>query len=306
MARSLPSARRRESLTILVSRHQTATATRTAPVGCRRNRTMRGDAAYTRRAMEARFANRVVIVTGASSGIGRATALRFAAEGAAVVAVARDAARLEELTVEAGAQRSLLPVTADLTAPGAAEHAVSAAISHAGRVDVLVNAAGIIANASTEATTDDLWQRVMALNLDAPFRMMRAAFPHLQRHKGNVVNVSSVNGRRVFPGLAAYNTSKAALDQLTRSSAIEWAPHGVRVNAVSPGVTVTNLHRRGGMDESTYEKFLDRAKETHPLGRPGRAVEVADLVLFLASDAAAFITGETIAIDGGRHLTCAR
>lgn len=255
--------------------------------------------------MSKRFEKRVVVVTGASSGIGRAAALAFAGEGATVVAVARDAERLNELRDRATGD-AIHTVPIDVVATGAADRIVAAAVERAGGVDVLVNAAGIIANSSTEATSDEMWARVMALNLDAPFRLMRAAFPHLQARKGNVVNVSSVNGRRVFPGLVAYNTSKAALDQLTRSSAIEWAPHGVRVNAVSPGVTVTNLHRRGGMDEATYEKFLLRAKETHPLGRPGQADEVAALILFLASDAAAFITGETIAIDGGRHLTCAR
>jgi NAD(P)-dependent dehydrogenase (short-subunit alcohol dehydrogenase family) len=255
--------------------------------------------------MSKRFEHRVVVVTGASSGIGRATAMAFADEGARVFAVARDATRLNELS-RGGPGQAIQALPVDLVEPGAAEQVVASAVERAGALDVVVNAAGIIANASTEATPDEMWNRVMTLNLNVPFRMMRAAFPHLQARKGNVVNVSSVNGRRVFPGLAAYNTSKAALDQLTRSSAIEWASHGVRVNAVSPGVTVTNLHRRGGMDEATYEKFLLRAKETHPLGRPGQADEVAALILFLAADAAAFVTGETIAIDGGRHLTCAR
>ena len=255
--------------------------------------------------MKPRFEQRTAIVTGASSGIGRATALALASEGATVIAAGRDADRLND-TVAQSAPGSVLAVCVDLVAPDAADTLVTAALQHAGCIDIVVNAAGIIANAATDATSDEMWQRVMTLNVDAPFRMMRACFPHLRARRGVVVNVSSVNGRRVFPGLAAYNTSKAALDHLTRSSAIEWAPHGVRVNAVSPGVTVTNLHRRGGMDEATYEKFLLRAKETHPLGRPGEAREVADLILFLASDAAAFITGETIAVDGGRHLTCAR
>jgi NAD(P)-dependent dehydrogenase (short-subunit alcohol dehydrogenase family) len=100
--------------------------------------------------------------------------------------------------------------------------------------------------------------------------------------------------------------SKAAIDQLTRCAALDLAAKGVRVNAVNPGVVVTNLHRRGGMNEENYSTFLTRARETHPLGRPGDATEIADLIFFLASDAAGWITGETISIDGGRHLTCAR
>jgi NAD(P)-dependent dehydrogenase (short-subunit alcohol dehydrogenase family) len=171
---------------------------------------------------------------------------------------------------------------------------------------VLVNAAGIIGFGATDATSDEDWDRMMNTNTRAPFRLMRAAFPHLKTRKGAVVNVSSVNGRRVFPGLAAYNTSKGALDHLTRGAAIDWAPHGVRVNAVNPGVTVTNLHRRAGLDEEKYAAFLARSKETHPLGRPGQVNDVASLIVFLASDQAEFITGETVAVDGGRHLTCAR
>jgi NAD(P)-dependent dehydrogenase (short-subunit alcohol dehydrogenase family) len=135
---------------------------------------------------------------------------------------------------------------------------------------------------------------------------MRAAAPKLIERKGSIVNVSSVNGLRSFPGVLAYNVSKSAVDQLTRCAALELAPVGVRVNAVNPGVTVTNLHRRSGMDESRYAAFLERSKETHPLGRPGQPQEVASLILFLASDRAGWMTGETIPIDGGRHLTCAR
>lgn len=254
-----------------------------------------------------RFANQVAIVTGASSGIGRATALALAAEGAAVAAVAREAGPLEPVVaacIAAGAQA--IGIAADLTSASGPDTIVRDTVSRFGGVDVVVNAAGIIATGMTDATSDEAWDRMMALNLRAPFRLMRAAFPHLQRRRGAVVNVSSVNGRRVFPNLAAYNTSKAALDQLTRCAAIDWAPHGVRVNAVNPGVTVTNLHRRGGMNEEAYAVFLARAKDTHPLGRPGQPDEIAALILFLASSQAGWITGETIAIDGGRHLTCAR
>jgi NAD(P)-dependent dehydrogenase (short-subunit alcohol dehydrogenase family) len=253
------------------------------------------------------FANKVAIVTGASSGIGRATALALAADGASVAAVARDSAALESVIAEVGhAGGTAIAVVADLNAPDAPDAIVRGTVDRFGAVDVLVNAAGIIAMGTTDATSDELWDRLMALNVRAPFRLMRAAFPYLKERRGAVVNVSSVNGRRVFPNLAAYNTSKAALDQLTRCAAIEWAPHGVRVNAVNPGVTVTNLHRRSGMNEDAYAAFLARSKETHPLGRPGQASEVAALILFLASDQAGWLTGETIAIDGGRHLTCAR
>jgi NAD(P)-dependent dehydrogenase (short-subunit alcohol dehydrogenase family) len=253
------------------------------------------------------FANKVAIVTGASSGIGRAAALGFAAAGASVVAVGRDRAALETVVADAGHAGGMsIAVVADVTADSAPDEIVRESVARFGAVDVLVNAAGILGTGMTEATSDEQWDRMMAVNVRAPFRLMRAAFPHLKERRGAVVNVSSVNGRRVFPNLAAYNTSKGALDHLTRCAAIDWAPHGVRVNAVSPGVTVTNLHRRGGMNEENYAAFLVRAKETHPLGRPGEAAEIASLILFLASDNAAWMTGETIAIDGGRHLTCAR
>ena len=253
------------------------------------------------------FANKTVVVTGASSGIGRATTLAFAGTSAHVVAVGRDATALEGVVAEARhAGTESIAIVADLVAEAAPREIVEATVKRFGGIDVIVNAAGVIAMGTTDATSDELWERLMAINVRAPFRLMRESFPYLKERRGAVVNVSSVNGRRVFPNLAAYNTSKAALDQLTRCAAIEWAPHGVRVNAVNPGVTVTNLHRRSGMAEDAYAAFLARAKETHPLGRPGQAEEIAALILFLASDQAAWITGETIAIDGGRHLTCAR
>ena len=254
-----------------------------------------------------RFADKVAVVTGASSGIGRACALAFAEAGASVVAAGRNRTALESAVAEMQhAGHAALAVVTDLTAADAPDSIVGVTASRFGGIDVLVNAAGIIGFGATDQTSDAQWDEMMDTNLRAPFRLMRAAFPYLKARRGSVVNVSSVNGRRVFPGLAAYNTSKGALDHLTRCAAIDWAPHGVRVNGVNPGVTITNLHRRAGLTEETYQAFLARSKETHPLGRPGQAEEIASLIVFLASDQAEWITGETIAIDGGRHLTCAR
>lgn len=250
------------------------------------------------------FAGKVAVVTGASSGIGRATALAFSREGASVVLVSRDQAALEAVANEAGGPVVVTP--ADVMAADTPGRVVQAALDAFGGIDVLVNAAGIIGTAATDQTPDELFDRMFAINVRAPFRLMREAFPHLKARQGNVVNVSSVNGLRAFAGVAVYCSSKAALDHLTRCAALDWAPHGVRANCVNPGVTVTNLHRRGGMDETRYAVFLDRAKETHPLGRPGRAEEIADAVLFVASDKAGWMTGDTIAVDGGRHLTCLR
>lgn len=255
----------------------------------------------------ATFSGKSVIVTGATSGIGRAAALGFAAQGASVLLVGRDEAALAEAASAARASGATVATcAADITADGSAERIVDSALQAFGGLDVLVNAAGVIATGTIEATDDAKWDSMMNVNVKAPFRLMRAAVPHLKERKGCIVNVSSVNGLRAFAGVLAYNVSKSAIDHLTRCAALEMAPFGVRVNGVNPGVTITNLHKRGGMDETAYAAFLQRSKETHPLGRPGQPDEVAAMILFLASDAAAWMTGETIPVDGGRHLTCLR
>jgi len=253
------------------------------------------------------FAAKTIIVTGSTSGIGRAAAEAFGQAGGAVVLVGRNESALREVATrirEQGGRQTTCAV--DVTAAEAADRIVRAALDLGGGIDVLVNAAGVIGSGTLEATTDALWDSMLAVNLTAPFRLMRAAAPHLAARKGTIVNVSSVNGLRSFAGVLAYNVSKAGVDQLTRCAALEMAPLGVRVNAVNPGVTITNLHRRSGMNETQYAAFLERSKETHPIGRPGQPRDVAELILFLASDRASWMTGETIPIDGGRHLTCAR
>jgi NAD(P)-dependent dehydrogenase (short-subunit alcohol dehydrogenase family) len=247
------------------------------------------------------------IVTGATSGIGLAAVRRFARERASIALVGRDAATLKTTMDElAAAGCEVRAIVADVTDAEAPARIIGGTVQAFGGIDALVNAAGAFVGGPVQSTDDCAWDAMLEVNVRAPFRLMREAVPHLVASRGAIVNVSSVTGLRAFPGVLAYCVSKAALDQLTRCAALDLAPQGVRVNAVNPGVVVTNLHRRSGMTEEAYAAFLDRAKETHPLGRPGSAQEIAELIYFLTSDRSGWITGETISIDGGRHLTCFR
>ncbi len=250
---------------------------------------------------------KVAVVTGASSGIGRATVLLFAQSGMNVLAVGRNEEELAALGGEAAAfDGSVKTHLADVAEISQIDGIVSDAIDSCGQIDVLVNSAGIIKSGSIEDTALDDWDRLMNINLRAVFVLMQKCVPYLALTKGNVVNVSSVAGTRAFPGVLGYCVSKAGTDQLTRCSALELAPKGIRVNAVNPGVVVTNLHKRSGMETAAYEKFLEHSKTTHPIGRVGTPEEVAELIYYLASDKASWITGATYEIDGGRAQTCAR
>jgi len=257
--------------------------------------------------MSGLFAGKAALTTGASSGIGRATALRLAQEGAELALVGRDREALQSTAAAAAQQGARATViVADLAAPGDCRRAVEEAVAAAGRLDVLVNAAGIIAGGSLATTTAQEWAEMMRINLDSAFLLMQAALPHLRESRGNIVNVSSVTGLRAFPGVLAYCVSKAGMDQLTRCAALELAADGVRVNAVNPGVVRSNLHRRGGMEEGAYKAFLEHSETTHPLGRVGEPADIAEAIVYLASSRAGWVTGVTLSLDGGRHLTCAR
>jgi NAD(P)-dependent dehydrogenase (short-subunit alcohol dehydrogenase family) len=251
--------------------------------------------------MKMEFEGKVAIVTGATSGIGMATARKFVEQGGKVAAAGR---KKEVLSKIAGPNIKTYAV--DLLNERETAAFVQQVRADLGGIDVLVNAAGIIANGTIENTTLTDYDLMMNINVRSVFQLTQLALPSIIERKGNIVNVSSVTGLRAFPNVLAYCVSKAAVDQLTRCASLELAPKGVRINAVNPGVVRTNLHRNSGMNEDSYATFVERSKTTHPVGRIGEPEEIADLILFLASSKAGWITGVTYSIDGGRAQTCAR
>jgi len=257
-------------------------------------------------AQQQRFAGKTVLVTGASSGIGRACARALGAEGANLVLAGRRRERLDEVARELDAAgRGALVVTGDTRDEAACAAWVRAALARFGALDGLVNAAGVLGNGTVLETTTAEWERQMGVNVTGVMQVTRAAAEALKARKGAVVNISSVAGLRPYGNLAAYCTSKAAVEMYTRCAALDFAPFGVRVNAVAPGVVVTELHTVTGA-VADYPAFLERGKSTHPIGRVGRVEEVASLILYLLSDEAGWITGASMSIDGGRALASAR
>ncbi|KAH8407804.1 hypothetical protein KR215_001610 [Drosophila sulfurigaster] len=254
------------------------------------------------------FKDKVIIVTGASSGIGAGAAVHLASLGGLLTIVGRNVDKLKETAdkIVAVGGSPALQLQADMNNEADVENIVTATLEKHGRIDVLVNNAGILETGTIENTSLAQYDRVMNTNIRAVYQLTMLATPELIKTKGNIVNISSVNGIRSFPGVLAYNVSKAAVDQLTRCVALELASKKVRVNSVNPGVIITEIHKRGGMNDATYQKFLEHSKTTHAMGRPGDVTEVAQAIAFLASDAASFTTGVSLPVDGGRHAMCPR
>lgn len=252
------------------------------------------------------FAGKVVIVTGASSGIGAATAVFLSKLGAKLSLTGRNLENLQKVSQNCDKAAATFVVSADLTKESDIENIVNKTVEHYGHLDVLVNNAGIIETGSIENTSLAQYDKLMNTNVRSIYYLTMLAVPHLLKTKGNIVNVSSVNGIRSFPGVLAYNVSKSAVDQFTRCVALELALKGIRVNCVNPGVILTELQKRGGLSDEQYAAFIERTKETHALGRPGKPEEVAATIAFLASDLASNITGVSLPVDGGRHAMCPR
>ncbi|WP_324749608.1 SDR family NAD(P)-dependent oxidoreductase [Sphingomonas sp. LY54] len=241
------------------------------------------------------LSGRAAIVTGGASGIGAATARLLAARGAAVLVVDRDAAAADALCRDiADAGGRTQQYLADLTDTGAANGAVAAALDAFGRLDILINNAGIGARGPSHELGDTEWRRVLALNLDSVFYMARAALrPMLAQEGGAIVNIASIFGHVGIAERAAYSASKAGVVNLTRALALEYGRRGIRVNAVCPGVIRTPLIAHN------EPRQLAALADLHPLGRLGEAGEVAQAIAFLASDAASFVTGSSLMVDGG-------
>ncbi|XP_018575876.1 uncharacterized protein LOC108914536 [Anoplophora glabripennis] len=252
------------------------------------------------------FAGKVVLITGASSGIGATTAKVFAGLGAALALTGRNLENLQQVASDCASGTTPLLIIAELTSESDTKAIIDQTVERFGRLDVLVNNAAVLELDSMETTSLAQYDNVMNTNVRSLYHITTLAVPHLIKTKGNIVNVSSVTGLRAFSGLLTYSMSKAAVDQFTRCAALDLAPKQVRVNSVNPGVIVTNFQRRAGMNREQYTEFLKRSEGNHALGRNGRAEEVARAIVFLASDDASFITGTTLPVDGGRHAMCPR
>ena len=244
---------------------------------------------------------KVALVTGAAHGIGRAIALAFARAGASVVVTDLR----EELLAETVRLLGDLPHFAlggDVTRTAFPAECVEAAVARFGRLNILVNNAADQRGAPLEETSPELWDHLQAVNYRAPFLFARAAAPHLAQTRGNIVNLSSLVAGQPIPGRIAYSASKAALSGLTRALAAELGARGVRVNAIAPGHIMVHgeAEWKTRFDEKTRKTF----HASYPLGRCGLPEEVASVALFLASDAASFVTGAILPVDGGMAILC--
>jgi NAD(P)-dependent dehydrogenase (short-subunit alcohol dehydrogenase family) len=244
---------------------------------------------------------RVALVTGGGTGIGRATALLLAERGADVAVVGRRPEPLEKTAADIEALgRKALAVPASVREVEAVRAMVEKVAAHFGRIDILINnAGGAHGHIALSKMDPAKWDRDVQLNLSAAMYCSQAALPHLKASRGCIINVSSLAGMHGTQGVAAYSAAKAGLQMFTRVSSAEWGPLGIRVNCVAPGMTATEAAREG-WEKRNYDAM--HACQTFPLRRYGEMREVAQMIVFFASDAASYITGESVSVGGGPQI----
>lgn len=241
-----------------------------------------------------RFAGRVAIVTGGTSGIGAAVVRRLVAEGAAVAIAARRSEPGEALVAELGSERTAF-IRCDVTQPDQVEALIAESAARLGGPDLLINCAGFASLAPSAELDAALWHQTLAVNLHAVFYACQAVLPQLQRRRaGSIVNVASISGLGGDYGLSAYNAAKAAVINYTKALAVEQAAYGIRVNVVCPGLVDTPM--TGFVDRL---ELRERFTQSIPMGRAGRPDEIARIIAFVASDEASFMTGSVLIADGG-------
>ena len=249
------------------------------------------------------LSDRIAIVTGGASGIGRAIVHRFAREGAHVIAIDRDAAQLSET---ATASALIEAAAADVTDHGAIERIVGEAAARYGRIDILVNNAGFSYYVRHDASTLDQWRATQSVNAEAAYWLAKLVTPIMaRRHYGRIVNVTSIQAYTPDVEVTAYAASKGALDAWTRALAVDLAPSGILVNAIAPGCIHTSMCVIDGEDmtqSADFQEWYVRRRKI-PLGRPGTAEEIAGAAVFLAGDECTYVTGHTLVVDGGLSTT---
>jgi NAD(P)-dependent dehydrogenase (short-subunit alcohol dehydrogenase family) len=246
--------------------------------------------------------NKVALITGGSSGIGMAIAERFLKEGAKIVITGRSKERCDnaQKQLKAIVSDAVISVTGDVSKWGDVQKMVARTIKQFGRIDILINNAGIYLEKRIEETTEDEWDQVININLKGVFLCSKAVYPHFKTQgSGTIVNMSSDSGISGNPSEAAYCASKGGVTNLTRAMALDYAKENIRVNAICPAVINTPMLQKEVDMQEDKEAYLKEMDELHPIGRVGRPEEVAFAVLMVASDEASFITGANIPVDGG-------
>jgi NAD(P)-dependent dehydrogenase (short-subunit alcohol dehydrogenase family) len=243
---------------------------------------------------------RVAYVTGGAGGIGRATCAAFLDAGYRVALTDLDAGASQAAAVELdGSGERVVGLACDVSSTESVDGAVAAAVERFGRLDALVNVAGVVGPGASEELGDESWERLISIHLGGTFRCSRAAFPALSATgAGSIVSISSIAGRTGFSIRASYCAAKAGIEGLTRALAVEWAKRGVRVNAVAPGHVRTPMLDHSLAIGSVTPEIVEARTQRIPLGRYAQPEEIAAAVLFLSSPAASYITGETLYVDG--------